>query len=377
MKYYFLQHTMAPYRISLFNKLYELGLNFEVLYMDELESCRSWVIDKTTIKYPYTLVDGYKGELFGHSIYCCPQFVNRFIKEQNVKIVLGGSWNFPDVIITCVLKRIRVIKNEVLFWSEANYLTNGARKKSLMKSLLRRFVLGTGEGRAIVPGKMAIDTFSKWGLKNKSFIRLPNVIEEDLFEKLYQEKQKSFSAMSDVPKFIMPVRLNEKVKGILNFFRAIGPENVHRAHYFVLGDGPDEHIIRKFVYDNDYGNNIEIVGFCQMDKVVDYYSACDALILPSFSDPSPLSLVEACCCKMPILASNRCGNHFETVEDTKNGYLFSPTDHFQIRSSFEALLNCREEWPSMGQYSRDLFDRNFKQSVVLPEFVKQLTPCQN
>lgn len=372
MKYLILQNTLAPYRISLFNKLFENGLDFEVLYMCELESGRSWKINKCEMKYPYIITDGYKGSIKGFPIYWCPVFIKRFIQEKENKIILGGSWNFPDVIVACILKRLGIIKTEIIFWSEANYMTIGARKKNKLRDILRHFVLNTGEGRAILPGKMAIETFKKWGINNTEYLLLPNVIDEKLFLPL-TAKNKKFSSMNELPVFVLPVRLIEKIKGVLNFFRAIGNDNVKKAKFYVLGDGPDEEMIMQFIKDNKFQDNILLTGFCQMDVVAQYYLKSDVLILPSFTDQSPLALVEGCCAKMPILASNRCGNHFETIEEGKNGYTFNPDNHQEVRDAFEKMLARRKEWPAMGEHSRELFEQNFKQDVVLTHFISELT----
>lgn len=368
MKYLILQNTLSPYRISLFNKLYENGLDFEVLYMCELETGRSWKINKDIIKYPYIITDGYKGKIKGFPLYWCPNFIKRFVNEKNDKIILGGSWNFPDVIVTCILKRLGIINTEILFWSEANYMTTGARKKNKLRDILRHFVLNTGEGRAILPGKMAIDTFKKWGIDNKEFILLPNVIDEDIFLPL-TAGAKYFSPMNDFPVFLLPVRLIERIKGVLNFFKAIGNDNIKKAKFYVLGDGPDEEMIKLYIKNNKLQDNIVLTGFCQMDDVAQYYLKSEVLVLPSFTDQSPLALVEGCCCRMPILASNRCGNHFETIEEGQNGYTFNPDNHDEVRDAFEKMLERRKEWSAMGEHSRELFNRNFKQDVVLPRFI--------
>ena len=336
--------------------------------MCELESGRSWKINKDIIKYPYIITDGYKGKIKGFPIYWCPSFIKRFIHEKENKIILGGSWNFPDVIVTCILKRLGIIKTEILFWSEANYLTIGARKKNIVRDMLRHFVLSTGEGRAILPGKMAIETFKKWGINNTGYLTLPNVIDERVFLPM-TVKQKDFSSTSEQPVFVLPVRLIERIKGVLNFFKAIGNENIKKAKFYVLGDGPDEEMFKLYIKDNDLQYNIILTGFCQMDVVVQYYLKSDVLVLPSFTDQSPLALVEGCCCRMPLLASNRCGNHFETIEEGKNGYTFNPDNHQEVRDAFEKMLARRKEWPAMGEYSRELFNKNFKQDVVLPRFI--------
>ena len=368
MKYLILQNTTAPYRTSLFNKLYEMGLDLKLYYMCELEKERSWKVDYETFHFPYYVDKGLDIYKRGISNHWNPTLIKMMQREENSVMILGGSWNALDVIAICILKRLHLIKQEIIFWSEANYLTIGSRKKNVIRDFLRSFVYNTGEGRVIVPGRMSELSFEKWGIKNKKFIRLPNVIEEEIVSpSIFQNK--SFAPLNELPYIVMPVRLNEKIKGIMNFFNAIGADNVKKAVFEILGNGDDEELIRSYIKDKGYEDHIFLRGFCNMETVVSYYKKCDVILLPSFSDPSPLSLVEGCCAKMPILASNRCGNHFETIEEGKNGYTFNPDNHQEVRDAFEKMLARRKEWPAMGEHSRELFNKNFKQDVVLPRFI--------
>lgn len=373
MKFLLLQNTLAPYRISLFNKMYELGMDIELLYMDEMERFRSWKIDYDSIKYPYTIdYQGYKGSIKGFDIYWNWKFIRRFIKEKDVAIILGGPWNFPDAIVTCILKRLGLVKGKLYFWSEANYQTIGARKKNKLRDWLRSFVYSTPNSGIIVPGKLAIESFRKWNIKANNYIHLPNVIEEEIFLYASQEEH-TFSKPDTPPFFVLPVRLNEAIKGVINFFKSIGSSNIKKAHFYVLGDGPDEELIRNFIFDNGYQDNIKLCGFCSMKDVAKYYQKSDVLVLPSFSDPSPLSLVEGCCCRMPLLVSNRCGNHYETVIDGENGFVFNPDNAEEIKAAFENIILRRNQWAKMGNTSRELFERNFKQESVIKSFIKQIS----
>lgn len=371
MKYLILQNTIAPYRNSLFNKLVKMGLDIELLYMCELEKERSWKIDYSAMEFPYVVDDRPYKTFHGVPLHWNPKLIKLMRKAKNTRIIMGSPWNTPDVIAACILKRIGLLKSEIIFWSEANYLTIGSRKKNWFRDLLRRFVYNTGEGRVIVPGQMAIETFNRWGFKNKQFIILPNVIEENKILSLIKPEHR-FSSNAELPRFVMPVRLEEKIKGIMNFFKAIGRENVLSAHFDILGDGIDEALIQRFINDNHYEEHIHLRGFCSMETVTEYYINSDCFLLPSFSDPSPLSIVEACCCSLPILISNRCGNHFETLTEGKNGFSFDPDNAAEIKLAFESLIACRNEWPEMGRKSRQAFDMNFKQDVVIKRFVDEL-----
>lgn len=227
MKYIFLQNTVTPYRISLFNKLHDLNLNFEVLYMCEQEKDRSWKIDYTKMHFPYVVDKGYYTMFKGVHVHWNPSLIKHIV-ESDSKVILGGSWNDFNVLVICLLKRLGIIKSELIFWSEANYLTIGARNDNRLKSIIRKFVYKSGEGRIIVPGKIAIDTFDRWHIKVQNFLILPNVIEEDRFKSFLFRKD---DLKDRKPIFVLPARINEKYKGILNFFKAIGLDNIRKSFF--------------------------------------------------------------------------------------------------------------------------------------------------
>lgn len=369
MKYLFIQNLIAPYRTSLFNKLYEMGLDFEVLYMCELEKDRlSWSVEYSSMHFPFQVLQGYYKDAHGMQIHWDPKII-KYVKENpDAKVILGGSWNFLDIIAICFLKRIKVIKNELLFWAEANYKTLGARKQNKFRDILRNFIYHSGDGRFIVPGQMGVETFKRWGVKVNKFLFLPNVIEEEKFKDimLYEKKQ------HDMPIFVIPARLEERIKGQMNFFNAIGLDNIRKAQFLLLGRGSDESILEDYIKSNHLEEHIVLKGNLDMKQMVESYKQADVCVLPSFTDASPLSLVEAICCSLPLLISNYCGNHFETLVEGLNGYSFSPYNPEEIRAAFEALVDRRDEWQKMGVESRKLFEHNFRQSVVLERFISQL-----
>lgn len=372
MKYLILQNTIAPYRNSLFNKMVEMGLDIELLYMCEREKERSWNIDYSSMHFPYVVDDKPYHSVFGIPMHWNPKLICIMRRAKHSKIIMGSPWNSPDVVAACILKRLGLLKSEIIFWSEANYLTLGSQKKNSFRDWLRKFVYNSGEGRIIVPGHMAVETFSRWGFQGKDFIQLPNVIDEDTIFPLIKSKPIS-KARSEQPRFVMPVRLNEKVKGIINFFKAIGKNNILTSQFEILGDGSDYNLINSWIKEHNFEQNIHLRGFCSMQSVVEFYNECDCFILPSFSDPSPLSIVEACCCGMPLLISTRCGNHYETLEEGVNGYSFDPDNANQIKKAFESMIAHREDWSRMGQKSRLLFETNFKQDVVIKHFIESLS----
>lgn len=371
VKYIFLQNILTPYRISLFDELERANFHFEVYYMRNTEGDRNWDIDQSKIKHKYYLdKNGFYKMLGRFHLHFNPRILLKLIRQKDAEFILGGSWNDPNVIFLCFLKRIGLIKNRLNFWSEANYLSIGALNDNGFKIGLRKFVFNSSKGALIIPGKMSEITFVKWGIENKTYIKFPNTIEEDAFQ--INEEEVLTRTNNDKPVFLITARLVERIKGILNFFNGIGFDNIRKAEFLIAGDGPDKSLIEEFIISNDLGGHIKLVGYCSTEETVELYKKANGFILPSFSDSSPLTLVEAIAMKLPVLLSDRCGNHYEAVIDGENGCLFDPSDAQSIKTAFETFLAKKTEWQKMGEVSERLYSNIFKRKTVVENFQKQL-----
>lgn len=365
----FIQNIISPYRNRFFNVLKTTELDFAVYYMALSEPDRNWDVSNYTMVYDYWVDTTGKyfriKDLGGH---LNPILIWRALSDKSVNnIVLAVSWTDPNIMLIAFAKLLHLTKKRLFFWAEANYTAAWANKHNTkLKWWLKRAVFNAIDGALIIPGKMSEITFEKWNIKNKVFIRLPNTIDDSsLFFDITRRNA------SSVPIIIMPIRIIERVKGGLNFFRSIGVDNIKRALFIIAGDGEDKEEYAKFILENDLATNITLVGFCEPKVMSDLYCRANALVLPSYSDPSPLSLVEALYFHLPILCSDHCGNHFEAVKDEYNGLTFSPLDSNDIRVKYEKFLSMKERWPEMGENSRQLYDCGFETASVIDNFVKQ------
>ena len=81
--------------------------------------------------------------------------------------------------------------------------------------------------------------------------------------------------------------------------------------------------------------------------------------------------------ELPLLLSNKCGNHFEVVQSEVNGYVFDPDDHSQIREAFIQLFERRSDWRAMGKKSLEVYNRIFKKDIVINNFINSFQEIQN
>lgn len=371
----FIQNIISPYRSHFFNSLTKQDDSFGTFYLGKSEADRNWDLSKIPMEHNYWVDKfGIYFMLKGFHIHINPVLVLKTLLSRKIKnVILCVSYCDVSIIMFILAKKLHLTSKRYFFWAEANYLTNGARKESGFKTKLRSWVFSTVDGAMVIPGRMSEITFEKWDIPVKQFIYLPNTInDEALVYDVNNHREEN-----ELPVFLVPIRIIESLKGALNFFYAIGEENIRRAKFIIAGDGEDKGLYQKYIEDHGYGDHIELAGFCEAVRMRELYNSSNVLLLPSFSDPSPLTLVEALLFHLPVLCSEHCGNHFEVVDPAKNGYTFSPLDKHDIKAKFELLMSRRTEWCQMGEISAKRYQEKFETKMVVKKFIEQFETVKN
>lgn len=370
LRFAFVQNIFTPYRTYLYNSLYEKGLNLRVFYQAVSESDRSWKIDYESIKHPFWLDNrALYLKIKKYHIHLNPvMFYKLLTLPKECDIQLPG-WSDGITIFMCILKKFGIIKRRLSISCEANYLDkSGEINNKGWKTKIKKFVISNIDGFVIIPGKMAIMAIAHFGgnIEKLNFINLPNIIEDNKIQSMNYPQQ------IEIPVFVTPARLIEDLKGIKNFFTAIGNENIRKCRFLIAGDGEDYNFYRKFIDDNNLSDNIKLLGFLGSEDMNHIYSQSHVMLLPSFYDPSPLTLVEATKVGLPILCSNHCGNHFECVEPGRNGETFDPCNKEDIKRKFELMLGNISKWKDYSDRSKDIYNERFSPDIVLKSFIEQI-----
>lgn len=96
----------------------------------------------------------------------------------------------------------------------------------------------------------------------------------------------------------------------------------------------------------------------------------ELVVLPSYREGTPRTLLEAAAMGKPILTTNVAGCK-EVVEDKKNGFLFEMKNAKSLRESFEKYSSLSgKEREKMGNESRSLAERKFDEQIVFGEYSK-------
>ena len=371
-----LTNLMTPYRRFLYDKLYDEfkknGYNLHVLIMAETESGRHWNYDEFKADYS-TLLEHKTIRVGGIDIHINKN-IGKVLKElKPALVVCGGSYLFPSVWKAIKLKR--KLKYKLLNWSEShlNEVKELNSFKIKLREHLRKKIISKFDGFWYA-GKFSKEFVMQYANKDAEYIFLPNLINNDRFKEglnscdsTYIRNKYGINLENKV--FITPARLT-KVKGLLEFLNLYIKSKHENSTYLIAGDGELKEEIQNLI---DFNNiDVRLIGYKTEKEMVELYSISNGLILPSLSDPNPLSCIEACWCKLPLLVSEHVGNHPEIVKDGSNGYVFSYLNEEEAVNKINSFINASSDWENNAKkFSYDIAKSIYNPDIAVCNVVKE------
>jgi len=186
-------------------------------------------------------------------------------------------------------------------------------------------------------------------------------VNTEKFSVLEKQKQKTDFI------FLMVARLLYD-KGIVEYIEAIRQlkkENI-RARFQVVGAidesanlGVSMEKVKEWVAEG----LLEYFPFT--DRLIEFYHQADCVVLPSYREGTPRSLLEGAACGKPLIATDVPGCR-EVVVDGKNGYLCNVKDPSDLADKMKKMIHLEEqEYRSMAVLSRKYILENFDENLVI------------
>lgn len=168
-------------------------------------------------------------------------------------------------------------------------------------------------------------------------------------------------------------------KGILEYIDAIKilKEKGIEADFQLLGNKDVEHkrgipedLINEWI-DN---NIVEYLG--STNDVRPFINQADCVVLPSYREGTPRSLLEAASSAKPIVATNVAGCT-NVVENNVNGLLCKVKDAKDLADKLEEMANMpQEKVKEMGSASRKLVEERFDEKIVIDSYLNTISSLQ-
>lgn len=154
-------------------------------------------------------------------------------------------------------------------------------------------------------------------------------------------------------------------KGVFDLVDAIKSNKERLSGRFVWhvgGNGQVERL-RNEIETNQLEELIKYEGWVDSAAKHSLLCRCDALILPSYVEGLPLSILEAMSYCKPVI-STPVGGIPSMIENGVNGFLITPGDGAAFIEKIIYLIEHRGECQSMGDVSFNKMNKHFPQSVT-------------
>jgi glycosyltransferase involved in cell wall biosynthesis len=117
----------------------------------------------------------------------------------------------------------------------------------------------------------------------------------------------------------------------------------------MVGDGPDRERLEQVAHDLGIARSTYFAGY--QEDVAGYYRLFDAFVLPSVTEGTPVSAIEALASGTPVVA-NRVGGVPDVVRDGVDGFLVEPGDIQGAAERIAALASDADLRGRMGDTGR-------------------------
>lgn len=188
-------------------------------------------------------------------------------------------------------------------------------------------------------------------------------INPDKFLPVAQPQNKEFT-------FLLISRLIHD-KGIVEYIEAIKilKKRGIKAKYQVLGAIDEEHrrgIKSDIIYSWIREGLIEYFG--RVPDVRNYIKNADCIVLPSYREGTPRTLLEAASMARPIVTTNVAGCN-NVVKDNYNGFLCNLKDIQDLADKMERMIKLPpEKRRSFGLKGRELVEMVYNETVVISKY---------
>lgn len=129
------------------------------------------------------------------------------------------------------------------------------------------------------------------------------------------------------------------------------------------GEGSDElnqnkeySRIKEYIREKKLGKKILFLGSKKQTHLKKYYSAAEALVMPSLYESFGLVALEALACGTPVIAS-RISEMRSIVQNGKNGFFFKPNDPFILAQKLKQFFSSKQLIWGKERIRKDVLDR--------------------
>jgi glycosyltransferase involved in cell wall biosynthesis len=318
--------------VERFNAVARNGnLALEAWFSARTERDRSWVVEEDRWEFAHRYLPSIG---LGPTRLAVPiPLLHRDTPDLFVSLYAG-----PSFLLGWALARRRRIRTA--FWAEVTYdswVTRRPWKEAVKSFVFPRVdaVLTAGDdGRAFV---------RRYGASDDRIFHVPHVIDFAHYRRgsaLSPHERSRLRAELGLRgvtfAYVGRLWAGKGLTYLLDAFRELQRAGLGETTLLLVGDGPDEDMLRERCR-IDLAGNVVFAGFYQADQLPKLYAAADVFVFPTLGDPFGLVVPEAMACGLPVIATAASGEIHGRVEDGINGFMVRPGDTHDLLQRMTSL----------------------------------------
>lgn len=153
-----------------------------------------------------------------------------------------------------------------------------------------------------------------------------------------------------------------KRKGVSDLIEGINYlKNTNRLENIkvtIAGTGEEEAELKRKCSEYNLDNYIEFKGWISGQQKEALYKNCQMLVLPSYNEGLPMSILEAMSYGMPVVSTN-VGDISSAVKNGENGYLFDPGNISEMADAIYKIGSDNTLFDKLSRTSRKMAQEKF------------------
>ena len=367
---------LTPYRRFFYDKLYQKcrdkGYSFNVFLMTKCEPKRNWDYESLKTEYSHLMKDF-------HITFPINNHINLGVKKELKQlkpdiVIMAGSYMYITNWIVCKLKK--KLRFKLLYWNEAHFNEIRNYNKLIIKirNYIRKIFFKKIDGFWF-SGQMSLNFCKRYSFGLKDYFFLPNLVDNEIYSKPYNiNKQKRIELCNkwNIKKkvILIPARLS-KEKAIDKFLYLVKKcKGIGKYTILVPGTGDYKPIIEQAIEKTRL--DVRLLGFQQQNEMSELFSIADILVLPSLSDPNPLTCLEALWGGIHLILSKHVGNYPEVIDN--NGCVFDYEDEKKSIIMIEEVLLADDKWFENAKLkSREIAKKIFEPNQATERVLNEMS----
>lgn len=347
-----LDDHITPYRIPIFARLQQEGMDLRVLYCSARLPERQWEIPKG-LPYPYEILPNLQIRLrrapFGEPrvILVNPTMGLRLLRLRP-DVVVGYAYSLPA---WTAFAYAHLFGKRFISWSTDTLHTE--RYIDCWQRLIRRVIIPRADA-CLTPSAAGRARFARWGAEADRIRIVPQGPDVGaLQETVRLVRQRDADRGASTGPVILYVGSLSERKGVsllVDSFLHVRAQ-LPDARLQLVGEGPLRRELGRKIEALGLEDAVRLVGFVQHADLAAWYARADVLVLPTLEDTYAVVLAEAAACGLPIITSPFAGAAAEVLREGFNGVVADPRDPQEFARTMLAILLDQEEQARMGRNS--------------------------